>query len=354
MSFRLWAQVVCAFVVATFVSIDAHAMAGENPSSNGRPSEDSRGYLNPKYEHGMHVILTGVGWPVYFEGEGGASVAVIVDGDVLQFDLGMKAMERLRESEIHPRRIDHLFFTHYHIDHIADFPLYLALYASDTQTVFHGPTGLRDMIAGVNSYMAWHLRERAANLNVSEADVRLIVPTETISENGVVLETESYTVVAMKVPHAKASGHESLAYRIDSRYGSVVISGDTAPSMNIVELAQDTDLLIHEAHYSESFQKRETDTFEDGLHEHGQAFGHTTPEEVGKVAAAANAKKLVIYHRPPFISDPLLRRHASRMSPFLEERMGPDQEAAFLDAIAEDYSGPIIIGDPLMTFEFGN
>jgi ribonuclease BN (tRNA processing enzyme) len=63
---------------------------------------------------------------------------------------------------------------------------------------------------------------------------------------GLVIETESFKVTATETPHISSWEMKSLGYRVDSRYGSVAVSGDTAPAKNMVELARGADLLIHE------------------------------------------------------------------------------------------------------------
>ena len=77
------------------------------------------------YRRGMYAIITGSGSALIDPLRGGASAAVIVDGTVLQFDLGRMAMENLTRAGVNPVDIDALFFTHLHFDHIASFGYFM-------------------------------------------------------------------------------------------------------------------------------------------------------------------------------------------------------------------------------------
>ena len=260
-----------------------------------------------KYKKGMYVIMTGTGIPQSVQGEGGASVAVLIDGRLLQFDMGMKSVEHLIKAGIHPNSVDFLFFTHLHVDHISDFPDYLFRYGNRDSFKVFGPRGTKSMINGAESFMELHLHDQALSVDSTSkflekhtgkamkgADIyRGHIIIEEIAEAGVVLDGGDFKVTAAATPHVIVSpGVHSFAYRIDSDYGSVVISGDTAPSINIIELAKNTDLLVHEAMrhdpemYPEPWYEERVYKLEEGLRGEvtHKGVGHTTPTELGKIA----------------------------------------------------------------------
>ena len=310
-------------------------------------------------EQGMRVIITGAGVPAMINAEGGSSVAVLVDGDVLQFDMGPLVVERLVKAGIGPQGVDHLFLTHLHIDHVADFPEYASMqYVFGNTIDVVGPAGTHAFVDGTKVFMASHLASyekvtgRSIKFNVRE-----------LTEDGVVFETDGYTVTAVRTPHMKKVGPHSFAYRVDSVCGSVVISGDTAPSSSVVALATGTDLLIHEASLIEpsiapaGFYDRylrdgkSLETLEQDVSEGQVVTGHSTPTEVGKVAQSANAGKLVVYHTLPTaetIDERALAKRVWAMDPALSD---PNVRQATVDAIKENYDGPIIMAKPLMTFD---
>ncbi|MNW52892.1 ribonuclease Z [compost metagenome] len=91
----------------------------------------------------------------------------------------------------------------------------------------------------------------------------------------------------------------AFAFRIDSRYGSVVVSGDTAYSENCIRLARGADLLLHEVIDLPGILATFPDgPTRDGIEVHLRE-SHTPYSEVGKVAAKAEVGALVLHHIVP-------------------------------------------------------
>jgi ribonuclease BN (tRNA processing enzyme) len=112
-----------------------------------------------------------------------------------------------------------------------------------------------------------------------------------------VFRDELVEVTATLVAHPPMT--PAFAFRFDTPFGSVTISGDTAPCANLVRLARGTDLLLHEAvdldgmvgRYRDSAMLRAT------MDHHGRA--HTTPRQAGEVAERAGARTLALHHLVP-------------------------------------------------------
>jgi ribonuclease BN (tRNA processing enzyme) len=101
--------------------------------------------------------------------------------------------------------------------------------------------------------------------------------------SGVVLETEKFRVLSVPVEH----GIPTSGYKIESREGTVVISGDTRPSKSLIDFAKGADLLIHEC------------SFPDDMIELARQSNHCVASEVGEVANQAHVKKLILTHLFP-------------------------------------------------------
>jgi ribonuclease BN (tRNA processing enzyme) len=124
-----------------------------------------------------------------------------------------------------------------------------------------------------------------------------LVHVHEVSKGGFVLQDGNVKVTAALVHHPPIV--PALGYRFDARDRSIVISGDTAPSENVISLAQGADVLVHEAMYLPAV---------DGLvarvpnattlKEHLIA-SHTSAEDAGRVAQAAGVKLLVLSHLVP-------------------------------------------------------
>ena len=121
-----------------------------------------------------------------------------------------------------------------------------------------------------------------------------------------VTSDENLTVSAILVPHYDV--FPAFAFRFDLKSGkSITFSGDTVKSNNVVKLATDTDVLVHESVY----------ILNTVFHQNS----HTSAIQVGEVAAAANAKSLVLAHYS-----------------------GGTTEAEWQAAIRQNYQGPTTIG----------
>lgn len=317
--------------------------------------------LHPR---GMQLVITGSGSALPDPLRGGASCAVVIDGTVLQFDCGRRVLENLMLVGINPMRIDHLFFTHLHFDHIADYD-YFAItdwIAGRQQPVkVYGPPGTEDMSSGAISHMHaadyrfvrtilenWppHLARRPRPEPPFE--VHDIVP-------GTVLETDRFTVRALHTEHFPDPAMQSLGYRIDSDYGSIAISGDTAVSEAMAELARDVDILVHECVKPDPGMtpggKFSLDEFHDAdLMRQRPQTGHTSPTQLGLLAARARVKKVVAYHLAPYTSVPA----AVEMSDlYLGPSPGPEIWSEFVRAIKDNYDGPVVLAEDRMIFALG-
>jgi len=269
--------------------------------------------LSHPYAHGMYLIITGSGSALVDAERGGASAAVVVDGTVLQFDLGRMALENLERAGLKPTDIDYLFFTHHHFDHIASYGYYLvSTWISGRLAPVHvfGPAGTVSMTEGAYKLHESDMRFIRSRLSgwkqempgkISQQSPYVVEDTD----EGVVLQAEKFKVTALRTHHyAPGSGEVSLAYRVDSSYGSVVVSGDTGPFQGMVPFASGADVLVHET------QAPDVGMIKKGNMAHSanvdwrahDASGHTWPAALGEIAREAKVKMVVPYHLPPYTS----------------------------------------------------
>ena len=137
-------------------------------------------------------------------------------------------------------------------------------------------------------------------------------------------------VTATLVAHAPV--FPSFAFRFDSEEGSVVFSGDTAPCDNLVRLARDADVLVHEvidAAWVDRLFPPPLDAATDAL-KHHLLSAHTSIEDAGRVAERAGAKTLVLSHVIP-------------------HNLGDDR----LNLAGRHYSGRVVPGHDLDTIGVG-
>lgn len=321
--------------------------------------------LPKAFSKGMFVFLNGDRTVSTDSNDGVIGVTVLVDGEAVQFDLPTYAMEHLMSSGVNPGRISHVFFTHLHWDHIMGYPEFAFMRSVWAQGPINvlGPEGTQNMVAGAAQFNAVHitaLPEYVENTatdhhhvaaNVQALKDTLSAKVTEITAPGVILETERFTVTAATVLHSVPS----FAYRVDSQYGSVVISGDTAPSLNVLELAQDVDLLIHEATMTEAAARaRKMIRLDDGLRSEydKQYTGHTSALELGKIAQRAKAKKLVAYHLRPFVNNTATQALLGNPTGFPKQEFGTAKND-FIAEVKRHYQGPLFLAEPTMVFRIG-
>lgn len=114
-----------------------------------------------------------------------------------------------------------------------------------------------------------------------------------------VMQDENVVVTATLVAHYDV--YPAFGFRFDlKRSGaSVTFSGDTTKSDNLIALAKNTDVLVHEAQFS-----LDDAYYHDRFPPNYLKSSHTSAEQVGEVAAAADAKHLVLSHyNPPDLPD---------------------------------------------------
>jgi ribonuclease BN (tRNA processing enzyme) len=158
-------------------------------------------------------------------------------------------------------------------------------------------------------------------------DPRKLIFAHDLSKPGVVLVNESVKVSACLVRHPPIK--HAYAYRFDANDRSVVISGDTAYSPELAEFAKAADVLVHEAMYLPGIERlirRLPNATR--LREHLVA-SHTVPEEIGKVAAQAGVKTLVLSHFVPG-DDPTIT------------------DEQWTEGVRKHFSGQVIVGKDLM------
>jgi ribonuclease Z len=308
------------------------------------------------FKTGMHAVITGSGSALIDPQRGGASAAVIVDGVVLQFDCGRNFMENLTRAGINPVDIDTLFLTHLHFDHIASFGYFIiSSWIAGRQSTLGvlGPEGTARMAAGM-IFAGHHTDVAFARSMVAAwpADVPGCPPAEPPFEAkeigpGVVLERPGFKVTAETVLH----GVPSLCFRVDSAYGSVVISGDCRPSPTLTRLARGADLLIHECARPDGGMLKTGKLNRGGFPDDAPAGGHTTPSWLGRLSRDAGAKRVIATHLAPFTTLPA----AFEMSRLYygEEQPPPSFWDDFAGRIKRDYPGDVMLAEDCMVVKVG-
>ena len=261
------------------------------------------------------MLLGTGGGPTPKKGAAATAQAILVDDRLYVVDCGNGVGRQLALANIPILNLRHIFITHHHSDHNADYGnLFLLAWATGLGTRIDtwGPPPLTRMTG-------LFLELNAADIDVRIKDegrpalAPLIHPHE-ISQGGLVMQDEHVKVTTALVEHPLVS--PAFAYRFDGPDRSIVISGDTTKSDRLIELARGADVLVHEAMWLPGIDRivaREpgATTLRKHLLE-----SHTVAEDCGRVAEAAGVKTLVLSHfvpgGDPTITDDMWAGAASR------------------------------------------
>jgi ribonuclease BN (tRNA processing enzyme) len=154
-----------------------------------------------------------------------------------------------------------------------------------------------------------------------------LVHVHELRAGGAVMSDESMRVTATLVDHAPVV--PAFAYRFDARDRSIVISGDTAPSQNLVKLAAGADVLVHSVMYPPALDRLVARVPNAAALKASILAHQTSAEDAGRVAQQAGVKTLVLSHFVP-PDDPEVT------------------DAMWLEAARRQFRGTVIVGKDLL------
>lgn len=295
---------------------------------------------------GLHVGLCGTGAPLPDPRRAGPCNVVIAGKHIFVVDSGDGAAKHISLMGIPNGRIEAVFLTHFHSDHIDGLgPMMLLRWTGNAATAplpIYGGPGVDSVVAGFDAayrldsgYRTAHHGPAIAPPGGAGGVAHTFTPPPRGSlANVVVYERDGLRVTAFSVDHGPVQ--PAVGYRFDYKGRSAVFSGDTAGTPALVANARGADLLVHEGLQPE-LVKLMTRTLV-ARHQSGTAqitrdilTYHTAPEVAAQEAQAAGVHYLVFSHILP----PL---------PFRSSY------PAFLGKARQHFDGPIIVGEDGMIF----
>ncbi len=254
----------------------------------------------PSWRQGTRIVLLGtMAGPVLHPSRMMSSQALFVDGRGYLIDCGYGAIARMTEMGIRLPDLSTVLITHHHSDHNADYP---------SLVNFSWILGIRGQMKVFGPPPMKRIHEAAIAVQREDIDIRIKAtgrqPIESsfsvseIKEPGLVFQDDRVKVTVARVDHEPFE--VALAYRFDTLDTSVVFSGDTSPVSATVELARGADTLVHEAMYEPGIDAMlaKRPYVPPKLSQFLRA-GHTSVEDVGRIAAQAGVRRLVLTHLLP-------------------------------------------------------
>jgi ribonuclease BN (tRNA processing enzyme) len=331
----------------SIIALGALALIGCNGATHAAPPtkmpESARAVAGPA-PSGTVITLGTRGGPFPTTDRAPSSNLLVVNDSLYVIDAGDGVLRRIVESGHDFTTVDKIFLTHLHSDHTGGFATLInaAWEFNREQPIDVYGGGAARLAQGALEYLAPNLEIRWAP---GKTTLSQIVRAHDV-EPGVVYQDGNVKVIAVENAHfhfredSPAHGkYRSYAYRFELPNRVVVFTGDTAPSDAVTELAKGADLLVSEVgdpqgiidvYKQNGVWQKKKPAEQEGLLKHLMQR-HMMPEAVGKLAAKAGVKKVVLTHVVP---SPNPRESHKR----------------YIDEAKQFYTGPIVVADDLMRF----
>jgi len=249
---------------------------------------------------GPRVILLGTkGGPTPSPLRAPACVCIVDEGRLYLVDCPNGVAGQLAKAGFRLDQLSQVFITHNHSDHVVDVGSLLVLAwgsGLESPVALHGPPPLRRIVSHAVAASRYDIEVRTRE--EGRPPLKPLIQVTERTTSGLVHRDARVRVTSATVDHYTVK--PAFAYRFDLPGRSVVVSGDTTYSENLVNLAAGADLLIHEALYLPGVDRLAVGN--PRLRDH-LVRSHSTTEQVGLVAQRAGVRKLVLSHLVPAFSD---------------------------------------------------
>jgi ribonuclease BN (tRNA processing enzyme) len=303
--------------------------------------------ISVSYGDTTFTILGTQGGPITAPKRGQPSNLLTVNGMQTLVDVGDGTASRISRLRLQAMDIDNILISHLHFDHTGGL---LAIIGLRFQTnspkpiQIYGPPGTDVLVAGIMARMAPAMEANYGMPGETTFTAKQLVNTHVIRAGDTFSLGDTKISVAKNTHYSFPPGSlkdkkfQSLSFRFETPDKTIVYTGDTGPSTDVEKLAKGVDLLVGEmididltmkiiTKANPGFPKKRLEFVKIHLSSH-----HLAPGDLGKLAAKAGAKELVVTHLVP------------------GGAMRPEQVAAYTKEIAAEFSGKVTIANDMDRF----
>lgn len=242
------------------------------------------------------VLLGTAGGPTPKVARSAPAQAIVAGDRIYLIDCGDGVARQLALAGLPLRDLRAIFLTHHHSDHNAGYgPLLVVGWTGGISAPIDvlGPPPLDTMTERLLEAHDYDIALRMRN--EGRPPLAPLVRTREITAGGEIFRDDRVRVTAALNAHVPIE--HSFAYRFDTADRSIVISGDTAYSTNVLDLARGADVLVHEVVMRAFFEAPDAPLTPD-IRRH-IITSHTDVEDAARLAAEAGVKTLVLTHFVP-------------------------------------------------------
>jgi len=279
----------------------------------------------------MRITALGTGMPN--QTLKAVSISYLVElgnGDMFLFDVGAGMLANLFALRPDFSKIDKVFASHLHVDHVGDFMgVHIGGWLSGRYTPIHlyGPSGsspemgTKAFADSMKSGYAWDLATRSGALPDAGAEIA-VHEFDYKQMNEVVYEKNGVTIRSWPAIHSLDG---SVSYSLEWKGLKYVFGGDTYPNKWYMEYAKGADIASHECFLPPKALARYFG-WDLGQATYVSTRIHTEPTAFGKVMSTLKPRLAVGYHSV----------------------QSPDNNAAIMDGVRQTYDGPLALARDLM------
>lgn len=285
----------------------------------------------PISDDALRVLLCGTSSPLPVRQSAKACALVVAGSRIFIVDIGPESTKNLALWRIPSTRVEAVFLTHFHSDHIGalgDLNMQIWAQGRSRPLDVYGPMGVDQVVDGFNLAYSFDRHYRHAlhshgdDMLPEEAAVMIAHPADFVQpgevpsgRTQVVYDQGGVMVTAIEADHRPVS--PAFAYRFDYKGRSVVITGDTVFNAGLARAARGADVLVSEAqaHHLQNIMAREAaaigqTTLASVLRDTSRY--HISPVDAARLANEAGVRELVYTHIAPplvfgFLKVPWLR-----------------------------------------------
>ena len=264
----------------------------------------------------MEITFLGTSSAVHSYERNHPSIVLKAFGEVMLFDCGEGTQRQLIYARVSPMKISKIFITHFHGDHILGLPGLLQsmnFRGRDTKLTIYGPKGLNKLKEAIFSLgyckIEFPIEFIEIGSEIIEKTKEYVIKSQNVNHQVPCL---AYSIEELKKPRFQRQKAIELGVPVGPDFGrlhngeeveingriikpeqvlgpprkgvKITYSGDTTPCEEMIELAKDSTLLIHESTYVKEDKDKAEENF------------HSTSADAALIAKKSNSKRLILTH----------------------------------------------------------